>query len=192
MGNLSGLKGWAVLAVVYTALAAGANPVAAQAVPDWLRVGEMRNLVVHPAPLPAGRSAFRSPDGTEHRLADWQGRVVVLNFWATWCAPCRKEMPSLDALAGAMGPEVAVVAVATGRNPVPSLEACLAEAGVTRLPILLDPRQALAREMGVIGLPVTVILDRKGQEVARLIGEADWNAPDAHAVLAAVAVADSR
>jgi thiol-disulfide isomerase/thioredoxin len=187
MGNLSGLKGWAVLAAVYTGLAAGANPALADPALEALRQGDMRKLAVHAAPIAAGVSEFRSPDGTVHTLADWQGKVVVLNFWATWCAPCRKEMPSLDALQGAMEPDVAVVTVATGRNQPAAIDRFFAEVGVTRLPVLLDPKSALAREMGVAGLPVTVLLDRQGQEVARLIGEADWNAPEAQAVLTALA-----
>jgi thiol-disulfide isomerase/thioredoxin len=113
--------------------------------------------------------------------------VVVLNFWATWCAPCRAELPALDALAAEMAPDVAVLAVATGRNPPAAIDRFRAEAGIVNLPLLLDPKAALAREMGVIGLPVTVLLDRDGNEVARLIGEADWSGAEARAVLAHLA-----
>jgi thiol-disulfide isomerase/thioredoxin len=128
---------------------------------------------------------FAALDGTEHRLSDWQGRVVVLNFWATWCAPCRVEMPMLDALQAEFGgPDFAVVPVATGRNAPEGIQRFYAEAGIRDLPVFLDPRQALAREMAVLGLPVTVILNRDGQEVGRLTGEADWHSDSARAIVA--------
>ncbi|MDP2086549.1 MAG: TlpA disulfide reductase family protein [Gemmobacter sp.] len=187
MGGLSGLKGLVGLTAVYTALAFGANPAAADAALTALRQGEMRKLVVHDAPVAAGTAVFTARDGTEHRLSDWQGKVVVLNFWATWCPPCRAEMPALDALAEAMAPDVEVVTVATGRNMPAAIDKFFADAGIVRLPILLDPKSALAREMGVVGLPVTVVLDREGREVARMIGEADWMTAEARAMLAAVA-----
>lgn len=185
MGGL--LKGLGVLAAVYTAFVLGANPAAADAELEGLRQGAMRKLVVHSEPMAAGVAGFTARDGTLHALADWRGKVVVLNFWATWCAPCRAEMPALDALAAAMAPEVAVVPVATGRNPPPSIDKFFADAAITHLPVLLDPKSALAREMGVVGLPVTVVLDREGREVARMIGEADWNSAEARAMLGVLA-----
>lgn len=182
-----------VLATIYTALALGANPALvspafADPALEALRVGDMRKLVVHPAPLAVPDTAFSDPAGGTHSLADWRGKVVLVNFWATWCAPCRKEMPALDALQGDLGgPDFEVVTIATGRNALPAIERFFAEAGVTRLPVLLDPKSTVARGMGVLGLPVTVLIDREGQEVARLTGEADWNAAEARAVIAALA-----
>jgi thiol-disulfide isomerase/thioredoxin len=120
----------------------------------------------------------------EHSLAEYKGKWVVLNFWATWCAPCRAEMPSLDRLQAAH-PELAVVPVATGRNAVEQITRFYDEAGVKNLPVLRDPKSGLARAMGVLGLPVTIILDPEGREVARLIGDAEWDSEDANAVLAA-------
>ncbi len=110
---------------------------------------------------------------------------MVLNFWATWCAPCRREMPSLERLQAAM-PELAVVPVATGRNAVEGIRRFFDEAGVKTLPILRDPQSVLAHGMGVMGLPVTVILNPEGQEVARLIGDAEWDSDSAKAVLGAL------
>ena len=126
-----------------------------------------------PTPVPA--TAFTDPEGGTHSLADYRGKVVLLNFWATWCAPCREEMPSLDALQAELGGEdFQVVAIAAGHNPPPAITKFLTEAGIRNLPVLLDPRQGLAREMGVLGMPVTVLIDRDGNEIARLIGGADW------------------
>jgi hypothetical protein len=96
-------------------------------------------------------------------------------------------MPALEALETSLGgPDFAVVTVATGRNALPAIEKFFAETGVTRLPVLLDAKSGLARDMGVLGLPVSVLLDREGREVGRLTGEADWNAPEARALLAAL------
>jgi len=174
---------------VYTALVLGANVAIAQtatapAAAD-LRSGDMRKLVLHDAPRPFPTGTMIDGQDAPHDLADWQGRWVVLNFWATWCAPCRQEMPSLAALQSAM-PDLAVLPVATGRNAVPAIRKFYAEAGVQALPVLRDPKSELARAAAVMGLPVTVILNPQGQEVGRLIGDADWNGPAARAVLGAL------
>ena len=177
-------------AVLYTALLLGANaaaePSAGLAGVEAAKAGDMLKLNLLSEPVPVPEIPFFGPDGTERRLADWKGEWVVLNFWATWCAPCRAEMPSLDRLQAALGDDgLEVVPIATGRNAVPAIERFFAETGVERLPILLDRGGELAREMGVFGLPVTVILDPDGREVARLLGDAEWDSDEALAVLAA-------
>lgn len=174
------------LALLYTALVVGANAVQA-ADPAALLEGDMRKLSFHAEPRAVPAIAVTDPDGAEHLLADWQGQWVVLNFWATWCAPCRHEMPALDRLQQQLGgAEFAVVPVATGRNPVPAIRRFFDEIAVESLPILLDPTQRLSREMGVFGLPVTVILNPAGQEVARMTGDATWDSPSAKAMLTAL------
>jgi thiol-disulfide isomerase/thioredoxin len=172
-----------LLVVLYTALVLGANPVAADVAA--LRDGDMKKLALHEAPVPVPDAVLLDAEDGEHALADYKGRWVVLNFWATWCAPCRREMPSLERLQLAM-PEIAVVPVATGRNAVEGIRRFFEEAGVKTLPILRDPQSTLAREMSVLGLPVTVILNPEGQEVARLIGDAEWDSASAKAVIGAL------
>ncbi|MGB3317079.1 MAG: TlpA disulfide reductase family protein, partial [Albidovulum sp.] len=177
---------WLSSAVLYTALALGANTaLAGTAELEALREGTMKKLAfaAEPAAVPATR--FTDPAGAEHSLADWQGKYVLVNFWATWCAPCRKELPALDALnRDYSGDGFEVVTIATGRNPVPAIERLFAEEGVATLPVLLDPKQALARDMGVLGLPVSVILDPEGREIARMSGDAEWNSDSARAIIA--------
>lgn len=176
------------LAVVYTALALGANPVAADDLAAKLAplmTGDMQKLVLAAAPKPLPDAVLLDATDGPHRLSDYHGRWVVLNFWATWCGPCRKEMPSLQRLQQAM-PDLSVVPVAAGRNPPEGIARFYAEAGVTTLPVLRDPKSELARPMGVLGLPLTVIVNPDGAEVARLIGDAEWNGPAARAVLAAL------
>ncbi|MGJ8621984.1 MAG: TlpA disulfide reductase family protein [Yoonia sp.] len=172
-------------ALLYTALIAVANTGHADvAAAEAMREGDMRKLVFHSDAMETTDVAFTSEDGQDMTLADFAGKHVVLNFWATWCAPCRKEMPHLSDLQTQLGSdEFEVVTIATGRNPRPAMERFLAEIGVDNLPLHTDPRQRLARNMGVLGLPVTVILNPAGQEIARMQGEADWSGDNAIAIM---------
>jgi thiol-disulfide isomerase/thioredoxin len=176
-----------LLGVLYTALILGANPGWADVAS--LRDGDMKKLALLETPAPVPEAVLLDAEDGTHALADYKGKWVVLNFWATWCAPCRHEMPSLERLQAAM-PGIAVVPVATGRNAVEGIKRFFEEAGVKTLPILRDPQSELARAMGVLGLPVTVILNPEGQEVARLIGDAEWDSDSAKAVLAALVAGD--
>ncbi len=174
-------------AVLYTALALAANTLAAQT-PDIaaLRSGDMLKLAVsEPVAVPEA-VLLDEADGT-HSLAEVRGRYVLLNFWATWCAPCREEMPALDRLQGELGGDrFAVVTVATGRNAVPAIKRFFEEQSVMNLPIWRDPKQEFARAMGILGLPVTVLIDPEGREVARLTGPAVWDGADAKALVTAL------
>jgi len=167
---------------VYPGALVLANAGAAQDI-GGLLTGEMRAFdIVDPMPTPG--ATFLAEDGTEMRLADFAGQVTLVNFWATWCAPCRVEMPHLSQLQDRLGGEdFSVVTIATGRNPLPAIEAFLDEIGVDNLPMHTDPRQGLSRQMGVLGLPVSVILDRDAQEIGRLTGGADWTSPEAIALI---------
>ncbi|QUS36909.1 TlpA family protein disulfide reductase [Falsirhodobacter algicola] len=171
-----------VLCVVYTALALGANAAMADVTAaKAVQAGDMRKLAFDEAPLP--KADLLTLDDAPAALPT--GQWTVLNFWATWCPPCRHEMPSLDRLQAAR-PDLSVVAVATGRNPVPKLRQFFKEEGITHLTALRDPGQTLARSVGVMGLPVTLLVNPEGQIVARLTGDAEWDSPDALAVLDAL------
>ena len=179
-------------ALLYTALSLVANTALADtAALEALREGDMRKLTFHSEPMPGSEVVFMSEDGTDMTLADYEGKYVVLNFWATWCAPCRKEMPHLEALQTQMGgDDLSVVTVATGRNPRPGIDAFFDDIGVENLPKHTDERQNLARSLGVLGLPVTLILDPHGNEIARLQGDADWASDSAKAILTALVGGD--
>ncbi len=171
--------------LLYTALGLLANAAVAD-IAD-LREGDMRKLTVHETPLDGTDVPFLSQDGDEMTLADLNGQYTLLNFWATWCAPCRKEMPALSALQTELGGEdFQVVTVATGRNPRPAMEKFFAEIGVDNLPLHTDARQSFSRAMGVLGLPVTLIIDPDGNEIARLQGDADWHSDSAVAIIQAL------
>ena len=180
-------------ALLYAALTLGANPVFAegsdavklQAILD-MRVDDMRKLAVHNAPLEPVEIGYQDADGNPVAMSDSNGSFRLVNFWATWCAPCREEMPELDALNIEMGDRLQVLTIATGRNRMEGIKDFYAEISLQSLPILLDPRGELARSMGVVGLPVTVLLDPEGREVARLTGGAHWSSDNAIAVLTAI------
>lgn len=175
--------------LLYLALALSANPAAADraeiAALEALREGSLKKLAFHSAPRPASTAAFDLADGAgTGSLADYRGKYILLNFWATWCAPCRKEMPQLQALQDTLGGDsFEVVTIATGRNAPQGIVKFFQQAGITSLPRHQDPKQLLARDMGVLGLPATVILDPEGREIARLLGEADWNSDSARAIV---------
>ena len=173
-------------AVLYTALALGANPAFAADIAP-LREGSMLKLAVHEAPTEVPQTEFTDRDGGAHSLAEWKGKVVLVNFWATWCAPCRKELPALDTLNRDLGgADFAVVTIAAGRNALPGITRLFDEVGVTSLPVYLDPKLQLSREMGVMGVPVSILLDREGREIARMSGDAEWDSASARAIIAAL------
>lgn len=177
----------ALILAACTAMAAP-PPAAAldAAAQQTLLAGPMKRFVfaTNPAPVPLD-APFADVSGTEARLADFAGQPVLLNFWATWCAPCRAEMPSLDRLQTAMGDSLKVVTLATGRNRPEAVTRFFAETGVTALPSYLDPHQDVSRQMGVLGLPVSVLIGADGVEIGRLIGDAEWDSPEALALIRA-------
>jgi thiol-disulfide isomerase/thioredoxin len=175
-----------LLALVYTALALGANVAVAQ-MSDVaaLRSGSMKKLVFHSNPKPVSKSAFILEKGGKAKLSDYKGKYVLLNFWATWCPPCRKEMPMLSDLQTKYGgDDFMVLTLATGRNTPAGIKKMFRDLGITNLPGHLDPKQRVARDMAVLGLPVSVILDPKGREIARMTGDADWSSDSAQAIIA--------
>ncbi|WP_261391394.1 TlpA family protein disulfide reductase [Roseovarius atlanticus] len=149
-----------------------------------LRDGDMKKLVVHSEAKPVPGEAFKAEGGGDLTLADFQGKITLVNFWATWCAPCRHEMPMLSDLQAQLGgDDFEVVTIASGRNAPAAMKKFFDEIEVDNLPLHADPKMGLSRQMGVLGLPVTVILDREGREIARLQGDADWSSDSAKAIL---------
>ncbi len=177
-------------ALLYGLAAFGANAVAGAlssgdlATLEALQQGEMEKLVLHDeAPAPVDET-FTDASGGTVALGDFAGKVVLVNLWATWCPPCRAEMPSIDRLAGEMaGDDLAVVALSTDRFGAERVQDFFDEIGVRNLAVYQDKRSEVARAVGAMGLPVTLILDREGREVARLTGDAHWDSPEAKAFL---------
>ncbi|MCF8480473.1 MAG: TlpA family protein disulfide reductase [Rhodospirillum sp.] len=134
---------------------------------------------------------YRDGAGRELRLSDLRGQVVVLNVWATWCAPCVREMPTLESLAEkTAGRGVTVLPLSQDRGGDTKVPAFYEGAGITHLPIALDPTLTAGKVLGLRGLPTTLILDKDGREVARHEGFKEWDGPDVLSVLGAL-VAES-
>jgi thiol-disulfide isomerase/thioredoxin len=159
-----------------------AKPVAERLAP--LARGEVAAVRVEKDPKPLPELTFNGPDGRPVTLADFKGRTVLLNLWATWCAPCRQEMPALDKLQGELGGkdfEVVAVNIDT-RNP-DKPKRWLEEAGVARLAYYADPQAKIfqdLRQIGkAVGMPTTLLLDPQGCELAHLSGPAEWASEDA-------------
>jgi thiol-disulfide isomerase/thioredoxin len=126
-------------------------------------------------------------DGETLDLSRWKGRVVLLNLWATWCAPCRKEMPDLSKLQAELGgADFEVVALSVDRKGFEASQAFLKEVGVTNLAGYIEPDAKSLAALQALGLPATILIDRKGKEAARLLGPADWASAEAKAVVKAL------
>jgi thiol-disulfide isomerase/thioredoxin len=130
---------------------------------------------------------FTDGDGRPHALADFRGKVVLLNVWATWCLPCRKEMPTLDRLQAALGGQnFAVVALSIDRQGAEAVRRFYSEIGVRNLAVHVDASGQALSALAALGLPTTILIDAEGRELGRLMGPAEWDAPDMVAFLKSI------
>ena len=128
--------------------------------------------------------SFTTGDGEARTLADYAGKGIVLNLWATWCVPCVREMPALDDLAKLVaGDGIVVLPVSSDRGGAATVRRFYSEHGINNLPVLLDPMGNMARSLSVHGIPTTLLIDHTGQEVGWLEGSADWSSADAVTVV---------
>jgi thiol-disulfide isomerase/thioredoxin len=167
----------------------GAASIAARLKP--LVHGEIAALTLATEPKPLPELGFDTPEGTKARLADFKGRTVLLNLWATWCVPCRQEMPSLDRLQGTLGSkDFAVVAVNIDTAKLDRPRAFLNEIGVKNLKLYTDNTvaafEALKQAGKVLGLPATILIGKDGCEIGTMAGPANWDSEDALALLNAI------
>lgn len=142
------------------------------------------NFVLHEMPKPVPEISFKDGDGNTHTLADYAGRVVLLNIWATWCLPCREEMPTLDRLQAELGgPDFQVVALSIDRAGPDVVKKFFADIGIRHLALDIDVSGEALFSLGILGLPATLLIDRQGREVGRLSGPADWDTPEMVALI---------
>ncbi len=153
--------------------------------------GEVAALTTASEPRRIPELAFRDAAGAPKTLADWRGRAVLFNLWATWCVPCRKEMPALDALQAKLGgPRFDVVAVNIDTRDAEKPKAWLKEVGVNRLAYYADPSAKVFQDLKLVGrafgMPTTLLIDPAGCEIGSLAGPAEWASPDAVKVIEAI------
>jgi len=146
--------------------------------------GEVAALTMATAPLRLPDLAFEDADGKPKKLSDWHGRIVLVNLWATWCVPCRKEMPALDALQTKLGgPNFQVVAVNIDTRDPEKPKNFLKDANLTRLSYYSDQKAKVFQDlksMGrALGMPTSVLVDGQGCEIATIAGPAEWASDDA-------------
>lgn len=151
------------------AVALGASPAAARTL-----------MPVHDAPRELLSPPFIDGDGRDLTLADFRGRIVLLNVWATWCAPCRKEMPMLDRLHAQLGgSDFHVLPLSIDKAGLKPVRQFYEEIGIQNLGVYLAEDFQAMLAFSVIGLPTTLLIDRQSREIARLVGPAEWDSPEA-------------
>lgn len=134
-----------------------------------------------PRPLPGIR--FVDGAGQSRSLMDLRGHPLVLNIWATWCVPCRQEMPTLDRLQATLKGSVLVVPLSIDSKGIPAVAAFYREIGIKSLGIYVDQSGDATHLLGISGIPTTLMIDREGREIGRKIGPADWDSPDMVALI---------
>ena len=160
--------------------APGANP---------LSVGHMQTFVFK-APTALPEAEFNDPAGKPISIAAFKGKVVLVNLWATWCVPCRKELPDLDRLQTELGSDrFAVVAISLDRGSPDKPKKLLDDMKLSGLALYHDPSARLGFTWKAVGMPVTLLLDREGREVGRLVGPAEWASDDAKRLIQAAIAA---
>ncbi len=171
----------AVLAVpiAWPLLRSGDPPPDAPPLAGW-----MRNFTPADAMQPAPETSFRDRAGAARSLRDFRGRVALVNFWATWCGPCVREMPSLDRLQARLGGDrFAVVALSQDRKGWEAIDPFVARAGLERLAVFHDAKGKTARALGIRALPTSVLFGPDGREIGRLAGVAEWDSDEAAALM---------
>lgn len=180
-----------LLYVILAAALSGGGPKSSAPAATILRdqtllAGEIADFVYAASPRSAPAEPFLH-EGRRTTLAEFRGRTILVNFWATWCAPCLKELPSLDALEAELGGrDFAVVAVAADPKGPEAARAFLEKLKLKNLKLYADPKLALTIATGGSAvLPVSILYDAEGREIGRLVGEADWTSDEAKTLIRA-------
>jgi thiol-disulfide isomerase/thioredoxin len=152
--------------------------------PTFLAAGEVpksvgpQGFLIWESPRNLPELAFEDKDGKPLTLADFQGKAVLLNIWATWCAPCREEMPTLDSLQAQLGGEqFEVVALSIDHAGIGVVDKFYRETGVQHLRKYIDPSTLATSTLGIEGVPTTLLIDHEGREIGRLAGATEWDSP---------------
>jgi thiol-disulfide isomerase/thioredoxin len=149
--------------------------------PEKVKLGE---FIPAASPQPVPEMSFTDATGNPATVADFKGKFVLLNLWATWCQPCLKEMPSLAALQDRLGPALTVMAVSEDRGGAEVVKPFLAKLGLDKLTVYLDPKSTAIHAFAARGLPTSFLIDGSGQVVGKVEGSADWDSDAMRATLA--------
>lgn len=142
---------------------------------------------LHETPKALADLSFQDDAGKPLQLSDWRGKIVLLNVWATWCGPCRAEMPTLDRLQEKLGgDQFDVLALSIDRGGAGVVRDFYNAIGLQHLQIRVDPTTKASRDISVVGLPTTLLIGPNGKELGRKIGPAEWDAPEAIAFFKAI------
>ena len=146
-------------------------------------------LQIHKTPIPVQPVTFTDSNGRQRSFSDFKGKHVLVNVWATWCPPCRKEMPALDRLQEKLGPiaEPEIVAISVDPVSFDQLRAFYSVIGIKNMAIYRGNETDIFQALGIVGLPTTLLIDHDRQEIGRLIGPTVWDAPEIVAQLSALA-----
>ena len=148
--------------------------------PDRAKLGE---FVPSTQPRAAPAISLADTSGHSVELSELQGKLVIVNLWATWCGPCLREMPSLERLQSRFGERIAVLAVSEDRGGNKSVEPFIAKLGLKSVKIYIDPKSEVGHAFGVRGLPTSFLIDREGKVLGRVEGAAEWDSPEILGVL---------
>ncbi|MFN0217274.1 MAG: TlpA family protein disulfide reductase [Hyphomicrobium sp.] len=164
----------------------GAGPPVGAGDASGFKPGQLAAFVAKKTPEPVPNITFQDSTGAPRSLADFKGKTVLLNLWATWCAPCRKEMPGLDRLQQALGGDkFEVVALSLDRQGAEASQKFLTDVGATTLKLYVDPTAKQGTALQILGMPTTILIDAEGRELGRLSGEAEWDSDDAKKMIEA-------
>ena len=168
---------------IETALPAASSTTAK---PSTAGKGSMAAFVYKKAPEELADVRFVDAEGKDRSLKDFKGKTILLNLWATWCAPCREEMPSLDRLEQALGSDkFEVVALAVDRGGVDAARKFLESIKVQHLGLYVDATGRSGPALKAVGMPTTILIDPNGREIGRLPGPAEWDSAEAKALVEA-------
>ena len=163
-----------------------AEPQSSSAAKPAAKTGQMAAFVKKKAPAAVADITFNDGAGKERKLSDFKGKTILLNLWATWCAPCREEMPSLDRLQMALGSDkFEVVALSLDRKGAEASKKFLDEVKATNLKLYIDATAKQGTALGLVGMPTTLLIDADGKELGRLTGPAVWDSEEAKKLIEA-------
>ncbi|MGE4064081.1 MAG: TlpA family protein disulfide reductase [Rhodospirillaceae bacterium] len=169
------------LALIITALAVVASGLGLDRMPSATAAAsekiEPKDFTWHSTPVDAPKTVFKDANDADKTLKDFGGKVLIVNFWATWCAPCVKEMPSLERLNAKLGgKDFQVIAINQERNGAKVAKPFADKQG-WKMPLYLDAATGFYRDAKLGGLPTTLIIGKDGKELGRVAGEVEWDSP---------------